>query len=517
VYALLIAISASTMAGRIMVVRSALGETPLLSANDRSRWSTIRALVDEGTYQIDAVIFREDGKRDREWYTIDMVRHRGWDGREHYYSSKPPLLATLLAGPYWVLRTLAGVSLADRPFYVVRLLLVVVNVLSMAVYFCLLKSLFERFGETDWGRLFAMAAATFGTFLTTFAVTLNNHLPAAISVLAAVYLTLRIVCDEGAHFGHYFGAGLFAAFAATNELPALSFLGLLTLVLLGHNIGKTVCAFAPAALIVTAAFFGTNYGAHGSWRPPYAHRHDGPVIAELGDDVAADAIVPGAIPGPIRERLVDAGVQFSDAAVVEPSAVKNRWHLFDPANEMRYAFVATAGGLEVRQWENWYEYERSYWLPGRKSGVDLGEKSRAVYAFHIFAGHRGIFSLTPVWLLSLAGGGAWLLRGSREQRVFALCVLVLTVVCLSFYLRRPLADRNYGGVAAGFRWMFWFTPLWLLCLLPAADWAGRRRWSRALALSLLAVSIFSAAYPGLNPWSHSWIFDYWSELGWIKY
>ena len=43
------------------------------------------------------------------------------------------------------------------------------------------------------------------------------------------------------------------------------------------------------------------------------------------------------------------------------------------------------------------------------------------------------------------------------------------LVCLVFYLARPQADRNYGGMTSGFRWMFWFAPLWLVALLPAAD------------------------------------------------
>ena len=49
VYTLLIVVAASTMVGRILAVRSDLGGTPFLSANDRSRWCTISALVDFGT------------------------------------------------------------------------------------------------------------------------------------------------------------------------------------------------------------------------------------------------------------------------------------------------------------------------------------------------------------------------------------------------------------------------------------------------------------------------------------
>jgi len=66
------------------------------------------------------------------------------------------------------------------------------------------------------------------------------------------------------------------------------------------------------------------------------------------------------------------------------------------------------------------------------------------------------------------------------------------------------------------RWMFWFTPLWLLCLVPIADAASSRRTWRLVAILLLAVSIASASYALLNPWSPPWIYDYWEYLGWIN-
>ena len=70
---------------------------PTFGANDRSRWDTVRALVDHGTYAIgeresdpatggyrDTGIVTEDG-----WKTIDMVLH---PQRQKFCSSKPPLL-----------------------------------------------------------------------------------------------------------------------------------------------------------------------------------------------------------------------------------------------------------------------------------------------------------------------------------------------------------------------------------------------------------------------------------------
>jgi len=112
VYALLLVTSVGGMIGRIWTVESSLGETPLLSANDRSRWAAIRALVDHGTFALDDVIFldRDQTKRDREWYSIDMVRHGSADGCEHFYSSKPPLPTVMMAIPYWCLQKLTGVT-----------------------------------------------------------------------------------------------------------------------------------------------------------------------------------------------------------------------------------------------------------------------------------------------------------------------------------------------------------------------------------------------------------------------
>ncbi len=82
VYAVLI-VSAFAVTARICSARSRDGHTPFFSANDRSRWLMISALVDEGTYAIDGVLQRPG------WKTIDMVRHAGRDGQLHYYSSKP--------------------------------------------------------------------------------------------------------------------------------------------------------------------------------------------------------------------------------------------------------------------------------------------------------------------------------------------------------------------------------------------------------------------------------------------
>ncbi|MHB0958952.1 MAG: hypothetical protein ACYC0X_26735 [Pirellulaceae bacterium] len=509
---LMIVASAATMVARIATVRATTGETPMLSANDRSRWCTVRALVDEGTYAIDSLVqIRHPETKRRFWKTIDMVRHRGPDGREHYYSSKPPLFPTLVAGQYWLIQQVTGATLEHHPFPVMRWILVVTNVLPLLLYFYVLQRWIFQVATTGAAVLFAMAAATWGTLLTNFAVTLNNHLPAAICVLLASAGMLRIWNGE-TRWWYFAGTGFFSAFAAANELPALALFACIALAVAWRRPREAVLAFLPAAMLVAGAFFVTNYLAHGTWVPAYAHRGDGPVVGRV-DVTAADELDRQVLPLAVREELERAGVRLSEQAKVVIATAGQRWGIWDRVGARRFAVVVAPDGLVIREWTNWYDYEGSYWITARQ-GVDRGEPSIAVYAWHAIGGHHGIFSLTPIWFLSV--WGAWLMLRSptSSARLFAVIVIGVTLVCLAFYLTRPLIDRNYGGVSCGFRWMFWFTPLWLICLVPAADRLLARRMGRAAALLLLAISVFSAAFAAANPWTHPWLWQWGALAGW---
>lgn len=533
VYLLLIVITVATMVSRVMTVHSTSGRTPFLSANDRSRWSTVRALIDHGTFELDEVIF-PNGKRDRDWYSIDLVKHRGRDGREHYYSSKPPLLTTLLAGEYWCIKSLTGATLERQPMYVGRIMLILSNVVPLALLLTLLAWLLELHGQSDWGRLFVMAAACFATTLTTIAVTITNHLPGACgAALAAAALLpiLRSSRDAPASRWLFLVAGLGIGFLVANEFPALS---LAVFVLLPMfrcaRLAHLLCYVAPIAVLLGLLLI-LNYLAHGSWRPAYAHRGDGPLRASLA--VSQDVLREGPIREPLRKALAEQELAVSNTATVT-STTNSRWMLWDEATQTRLSLRNDGSQLAVHEWDDWYRYEGTYWVPEKLAGVDQGEPSIAIYLFQVLVGHHGIFSLTPIWIL--AGWGAWLWhrQGTIDQRLLARLTMATTLVCLTFYtLGRPTIDRNYGGVSCGFRWMYWFIPLWLLMLIPAVDALGdcpppvngkstsnfihgpKCRWARGIALFLLAWSIFSATYPSANPWTHPWIYQYWQHLGWI--
>jgi hypothetical protein len=300
---------------------------------------------------------------------------------------------------------------------------------------------------------------------------------------------------------------------------------------------------------------GTNYVAHGDWRTPYAHRKNGPVIAHLPDNLAIP-LNDARATGELLSSLEDQGIDISASPELKVVARGDRWRLWDAATRTELSLERTPEGgpaeILVRRWDDWYDYEGSYWTKHALRGIDIGESSPALYAFNVLIGHHGIFSLTPLWLLSTYGCWLWLIhppsrkyqplsdfktappqetdqlqeaaqpQGFRQrllspESILAVTTCLITIIVVGFYLSRPQIDRNYGGGTCCLRWLIWLTPLWLLTLLPAADRLASSRRGRGIALSLLMVSIFSAFYAAENPWSHPWIFDYWTSMGWINY
>jgi len=395
--------------------------TPILSANDQSRWCTVWSLVERGTYQIDDIL-QQPG-----WDTVDKGRFR-----EHFYSSKPPFLSTIVAGLYWVLKHAFGFDLLARPHETVRVTLLVINWLPWIVSLALLAAIGERYAHSDWGRIYLIIAAAGGTFLTTFLSTFNNHTIAATAVVFSLYPFLLVV-NDGRRSPFLFAlAGFWAAFAACSELPAAAY-GLVLFVMLVRRAPATVLTwFMPAALAPVILFLFTNWLCTGGLMPFYAN--------------------------------------------------------FGSPNDTFYKYV--------------YNGVPSYWM--NPFPQDAGESSALVYLFHCIAGHHGIFSLSPIFLLTIAG---WSLLGRASPlRSIGCLSLALTVWVLDFYLLQT-HSYNYGGNTSGLRWAFWLIPLWVLALIPALDHWGDRSWFRILSAVLLLASVFSASYPHDNPWQQPWIMN----------
>lgn len=470
----------------------------MLEVNDISRWCTVWALLEQGTYVIDECPWR-NRTQDRVYRPAKLLppgegasalkrleyalapesrKEAGADIAEvdrehHYYSSKPPLLPTIIAGILYPFRNASGVELGrvsetpkmpernvevpvegqpgkfrqeverDRGtvkwpvhVYYFKPIILLLNVVPYFAYLVLLARFLDRHAENDWAWFFSLVAAAWGTYLLAFNQTLNNHTVAAYSAFFAIYALIRIVNDGERGRGYFAAAGFWGAFAACNEIPAALFGMLLFLTLVARFPKKTLLAFVPAAAVPLVAFFVTQFLAFGQFTPVY-----------------------------------------------EEFGTKS------------------------------YEFQGSYWqTPLEFDYLNKYPEPYGVYLFHMTLGHHGVFSLTPIFLFSIWGILANLVGRGRKLPTTAWLTLTLTAAMLAFYTWNPKA-RNYGGSTQGLRWLFWLIPLWVV-MLPLGVKAGQdRRWVRWLALAALAVSVLSVGYGMRMPWSHPWIVDAMERAG----
>jgi hypothetical protein len=463
VYGLLIAIAFGMMVGHIVGVERS-GPSPIHGDNDRSRWATIRALVERQSYSIgmrayydhEGKVYLDQGQiAEPGWSTIDKVLNPvpEWQNPDpkpnealfakYYYSSKPPLLSTILAGEYWLLNKVFGWKLADEgKWWIVRITLVTITAIPWLFALILMAKLIDQLSTSDTARIAAMTAVCYCTFVNPFANTLNNHTVAAWAVIFALYPMLNAsLRGQTLSFGGALASGFWAAWTVSAELPAAAFAGLVGLWILIEQRRKFI-PYLLGVLPVLAGFLLTNYLAVGTIIPAY-------------------------------EKF----------------------------------------GTE------WYNYTGSHWHPDNLSGIDKPKDSTLVYLFHLTLGHHGLFSLTPILVISLLAL-LWP-RGNtgaiaRPQTILGYGTLILSLVILGFYLTKT-ESYNYGGWCCGPRWFIWLTPLWILGMLPMMDRLMASRWGRAVVYFTLAWSAMSVAYPMYSGWRHPWLYKLLEHFKVIEY
>ncbi len=460
---------------------------PTFSSNDRSRWATIRALVENKTFVIGKRIedrstpigYRDEGIVFEPGYqSIDIMMD---PQTKQFYSTKPPLFTTLISAEYALLYHLIHWNMKDQRWEVVITILLTFNLLPLALYLWRFQHCLDYFLIKDWSKIYLFSCACFATFLTTFSVTLNNHTPAAFLVLFALepWIIERMRATDlksktnepgnrissSVRFSRIFLSAIFAGFLTTLELPALSFACLLGFLWFQIEFRpKILITYLLGFLIPIVLLFAINYQALGDWKLGYS---------KFGSE--------------------------------------------------------------------WYEYPGSHWAKIKTqqnpSGIDFAREPKWLYSFHLLLGHHGFFSLTPIFFLSLIGIGACIIQvvskklhflrnnpknslsiekeRDQEPVITISCWLMgLSLVVFGFYV---IKTNNYGGWTSGPRWFFWLTPLFLLAIIPIAEQLEKSSWKRGTALIFLGISTFSVTYPIWNPWRHPWIFQFGEYFGWFKY
>ncbi|MPZ17952.1 MAG: hypothetical protein GEV06_08580 [Luteitalea sp.] len=403
-----------------------LSAPPVLIVNDQSRWSTIRALVDTGTYSIGGRFGRRYDGTHRDvgivsepgWWTVDQVLNPT-TGR--FYSSKPTLLPTLLAGEYWLLKNTLGWEITTDRTKVARTILLTINWLPFVWSLWLLARVLERHAQTAWARSLVMSAACFGTFVSTFLISLNNHTVAAAGVMFTLYHLLRIQLENRQENWRFAAVGLFAGWTACNELPAASFAAGALLWLSTTSWRRTLSRAVPYAALPVIAYLATQYVAFGDIVPTYGradwYHYAG---AYWNHPVGIDAVHE-----PKRVYALNLLVGHTGILSLTP--------LFLVGWLGMLRWIVRPDGDDVQR-------RGKRWLGGLTLAVTV-----VVFLFYVVRTHnyggitsapRWFFWLGPLWLVTMMGElDRW--ASSRWGRRVATLLLAVSVASASVTLANP--------------------------------------------------------------------------------
>ncbi len=193
-----------------------------ISQNERERLATIEAIVEQKTLSIDHTSF------------IPKDRLGPVSGPEkRHYSKQPPVMAAMLAGPYWIMRR-CGLTFTSNPALACYLLTMIGCTLPVAGAAALVYRLGRLFELSRPWRTLLSGTAIFGSGLVSYATVLNSHAPAAAMLLAgcAALYHAGTARQADRSRGWVMFAGLTVALAATIDMAAMVFLVLLPLVVL---------------------------------------------------------------------------------------------------------------------------------------------------------------------------------------------------------------------------------------------------------------------------------------------
>ncbi len=287
------------------------------AGNDASRWAQVESIVDHGRTSIERSRFRG---------TVDKVVV---GGRE--YSNKPPLLGLAGAALYAPLRALTGWRIADpatggRVIWTLTLLLVG---LPAAAGVALLHRALERAAVGKGTRALLCLALAAGTLVASFAVTLNNHVPAACFLLAA---TLAAFDGRAGKSGVLCGLA-----GALDLLPGFGLAPFLAGALAGERAGRParLGRFAAGVGAGLGLVVAANLAAHGSVLP--AKMLPGAVdLAALAGPSALGVVLPESAAYPLEILFGPHGL-----FAVSPVLLVGAWGLARATR--RPAFGAPAG------------------------------------------------------------------------------------------------------------------------------------------------------------------------------
>jgi hypothetical protein len=237
----------------LVMVLANLQVTSLKNANTGSRYATIEALVDQGTYFID---------KSRYSRTPDKVKLG-----KHYLSSKPPLLPTYGAGVYLAYQKVTGNTIRTHERQVVWLTSLATGWLSHLIFLVFFYKTSLLLIRTQTARIVTYASAAFAYLGMGYATAINNHSTAGALAIWGLYHAIN--AHRGGARAHFVYAGLILGVLPAIDLPMLAFSGTVGLYLFTRDRQSALLYYLPALLPGIATHLLLNLHITGSIVPTY--------------------------------------------------------------------------------------------------------------------------------------------------------------------------------------------------------------------------------------------------------
>ncbi|MEO1481717.1 MAG: hypothetical protein AAFU77_06390 [Myxococcota bacterium] len=226
-----------------------------VGANVLSRLITVERLVDAGTFAHDDTQFTE---------SADSVMI---DGKR--YSSKQPTFTLVLAALAWPVSALTGAAVYTHQRAYLHWLVLCHQVLPYIVLLWFGARWLRARTDDPWVQATALLGLSFACLPYGYAVTLNNHTPAAIFLFFAWWLMDRMEREsEFRTFTQGCAVGALCGLAASYELTAAIFTPLFALVAARHRL-EVGAALGLSAFLATVPMFAGYYAISGSPVPFY--------------------------------------------------------------------------------------------------------------------------------------------------------------------------------------------------------------------------------------------------------
>ncbi len=228
------------------------------TTNTRSRIITVERLVEKGTWAHVA-----PGDTTPFELSIDAVMVG-----DRMYSSKPPLYPLLMAAEGIVFKAVTGHTFYAHLKDYIRLFTLLNQVFPFLLMLWILLTVVRYYTDKEWTLYMMTLLMTLSSLVYGYAVTINNHTPAAIALVLAAWMVWVSVWQGSKGAGWMLVAGLLAGWSVAIDLPGIAIAGMLWLavVIRSRPAGVWMGVGMVLPLMASAAIF---YHLTGEIRPIY--------------------------------------------------------------------------------------------------------------------------------------------------------------------------------------------------------------------------------------------------------